>query len=58
MVVLLWAMTASVVVPIKAVLMNVVSLGATFGVLNAIFEHGVLSGVLHSPSAASARSCW
>ncbi|MEV4534360.1 MMPL family transporter [Asanoa sp. NPDC049518] len=48
MVVLLWAMTASLVVPIKAVLMNVVSLGATFGVLNAVFEHGFLAGVLHT----------
>jgi putative drug exporter of the RND superfamily len=46
MVVLLFAMTGSVVVPIKAVLANVVSLGATFGVLNAVFERGWLSGVL------------
>ncbi|MEV0714916.1 MMPL family transporter, partial [Asanoa sp. NPDC050611] len=48
MVLLLWAMTGSLVVPFKAVLMNVVSLGATFGVLNAVFEHGVLSGLLHT----------
>jgi RND superfamily putative drug exporter len=34
------------VVPFKALLMNVVSLGATFGVLIAVFQHGVLSGPL------------
>ncbi|MEV4619301.1 MMPL family transporter [Asanoa sp. NPDC049573] len=48
MVVLLWAMTGSLVVPVKAVVMNVISLGATFGVLSAVFEHGVLSGLLHT----------
>ena len=46
MVVLLFAMTGSLVAPIKAVVMNVVSLGASFGVLSAVFEHGVLSGLL------------
>jgi RND superfamily putative drug exporter len=48
MVVLLFAMTGSVVAPIKAVVMNVVSLGASFGVLNAVFEHGFGSGLLHT----------
>ncbi|HEY1487465.1 MAG TPA: MMPL family transporter [Micromonosporaceae bacterium] len=48
MVVLLFAMTGSLVVPIKAVLMNLVSLSATFGALVAVFEHGVLAGVLHT----------
>ncbi len=46
MIVLLFAMTGSLVVPVKAILANVVSLGATFGVLVAVFEHGWLSGVL------------
>jgi RND superfamily putative drug exporter len=46
MAMLLFAMTGSVVVPIKAVLANVVSLGATFGVLVAVFEHGFGAGVL------------
>jgi RND superfamily putative drug exporter len=41
-------MTGSLVVPVKAMLMNVVSLGATFGVLNAVFEHGFGSSVLHT----------
>jgi RND superfamily putative drug exporter len=52
MVLLLFAMTGSIVVPLKAVLMNVVSLGATFGVLNAVFEHGVLSGLLHTTTVS------
>jgi putative drug exporter of the RND superfamily len=46
MLVLLFLMTGSLVVPLKALLMNLVSLGATFGVLVAVFQHGVLSGPL------------
>jgi putative drug exporter of the RND superfamily len=46
MLVLLFLMTGSIVVPIKALLMNIVSLGATFGVLVAVFQDGVLSGPL------------
>ena len=58
MVVLLFAMTGSLVVPVKAMLMNVVSLGATFGVLNAVFEHGVRPAACctRSRSARSTRS--
>jgi RND superfamily putative drug exporter len=48
MIVLLFAMTGSLVVPIKAVLMNLISLSATFGALVAIFEHGVFAGLLHT----------
>jgi putative drug exporter of the RND superfamily len=43
MVVLLFAMTGSLVVPVKAVVMNAISLGATFGVMSAVFEHGFLA---------------
>jgi RND superfamily putative drug exporter len=43
---LLFLMTGSLVVPLKALAMNVISLGATFGVLVAVFEHGWLSGPL------------
>jgi RND superfamily putative drug exporter len=43
MVVLLFAMTGSLVVPVKAIAMNIVSLGATFGVMSAVFEHGFLA---------------
>ncbi|OLB77981.1 MAG: hypothetical protein AUI14_14650 [Actinobacteria bacterium 13_2_20CM_2_71_6] len=46
MVVLLFAMTGSLVVPVKAIVMNVISLGATFGVMSAVFEHGFLAGQL------------
>lgn len=48
MVALLFFMTGSLVVPLTMVVMNVVSLGATFGVLVAVFEHGWLSGLLHT----------
>ena len=47
MTVLLFAFTGSLVVPLKAVVMNVVSLGATFGVMSAVFEHGFLKNQLH-----------
>lgn len=40
----------SVVLPIKAVLMNVVSIGAAFGVLVWIFQDGHLSGLLNFSS--------
>ncbi|MEP7016547.1 MAG: MMPL family transporter [Actinomycetota bacterium] len=43
---LLFLMTGSVLVPIKALAMNVLSLGATFGALVWIFQDGHLSGLL------------
>jgi RND superfamily putative drug exporter len=43
---LLLLMTGSVVVPLKAIAMAIVSLGATFGVLVGVFQHGWLSGLL------------
>jgi RND superfamily putative drug exporter len=43
---LLFLMTGSVMVPIKAVIMNVLSLGASFGALVWIFQEGHLAGVL------------
>ncbi len=46
MTVLLFAFTGSLVVPVKAIVMNVVSLGATFGVMSAVFEHGFLGDQL------------
>lgn len=48
MLVLLWLMTGSVIVPIKALAMNALSLGAMLGVLTLIFQHGWLSGLLHT----------
>lgn len=44
--VLLFLMTGSVVIPIKAILMNVVSLGACLGVLVWVFQDGHLHEVL------------
>jgi putative drug exporter of the RND superfamily len=44
--VLLFLMFGSVVVPIKALILNVLSLSATFGALVWIFQDGYLSGVL------------
>jgi putative drug exporter of the RND superfamily len=46
MAVLLFAMTGSVVMPLKVVLLNAISLTATFGVLTAIFQNGWLAGPL------------
>jgi len=45
--VLLFLMTGSVLVPAKALVMNIVSLGATFGVLVWVFQEGHLEGPLH-----------
>jgi RND superfamily putative drug exporter len=44
---LLFLMTGSVLVPIKALVMNTLSLGATFGALVWVFQDGHLSGALH-----------
>ena len=48
MMVLLFLMTGSIVVPIKAIIMNVLSLGATVGVMNLVFQHGTGSSLLHT----------
>jgi RND superfamily putative drug exporter len=45
--VLLFFMTGSVVVPLKAVLLNLLSLTATFGALVWVFQDGHLAGWLH-----------
>jgi RND superfamily putative drug exporter len=51
--VLLFLMTGSVLIPLKALAMNVLSLGASFGALIWVFQEGNLSSVLHfeSPGA-------
>nr|WP_221935738.1 MMPL family transporter [Janibacter cremeus] len=51
--VLLFLMTGSLVVPIKALVMNVVSLGASLGVLVWVFQDGHLSGLLHFDSVGA-----
>ncbi|MFI7588875.1 MMPL family transporter [Spongisporangium articulatum] len=49
--VLLFLMTGSVLVPIKALVMNVISLGASLGVVTWIFQFGELSWLLDFTSA-------
>jgi RND superfamily putative drug exporter len=44
--VLLFLMTGSVVIPVKALIMNLLSLGASLGVLVLVFQEGFLSGLL------------
>jgi RND superfamily putative drug exporter len=54
--VLLFLMTGSVVIPVKALLMNVVSLGASLGVVVWIFQHGHLEGLLGFDSVGAIES--
>jgi RND superfamily putative drug exporter len=44
--ILLFLMTGSILVPLKALVMNTLSLGATFGALVWVFQDGHLSGLL------------
>jgi RND superfamily putative drug exporter len=44
--VLLWAATRSLVLPLKALLMNVLTLSATFGILVYVFQDGRLENLL------------
>ena len=53
--IVLFLMTGSVVLPVKAVLMNVLSLSAVFGILVLIFQDGNLAGPALLP-VATARS--
>ena len=48
--VILFAMTGSVVLPIKALVMNLLGLSAAFGVLVLVFQDGRLEGVLNYTS--------
>jgi RND superfamily putative drug exporter len=54
--VLLFLMTGSVLVPLKALVMNVVSLGASLGVLVLIFQKGHLEGLLGFTSTGAIES--
>jgi putative drug exporter of the RND superfamily len=54
--VLLFLMTGSVLVPLKALVMNVVSLGASLGVLVWVFQDGHLEGLLGFTSAGGVES--
>jgi RND superfamily putative drug exporter len=54
--VLLMAVFRSIVVPIKAALMNVLSIGAAYGVLVAVFQWGWFAGPLGVPSTGPIES--
>jgi uncharacterized membrane protein YdfJ with MMPL/SSD domain len=54
--VLLFLMTGSVVLPVKAVLMNTLTLSAAFGVLVLIFQDGRLEGLLRYTSQGALES--
>jgi putative drug exporter of the RND superfamily len=43
---LLFSLTGSLVVPVKAIVMNLLSLGATLGILKLVFQDGWFAGVL------------
>ena len=51
--VLLFLMTGSLLVPLKALLMNTISLGASFGALVWVFQEGHLEGLLGFTSAGA-----
>jgi RND superfamily putative drug exporter len=52
----LFLLTGSVLLPVKAVLMNALNLSAVFGILVVVFQHGRLEGLLgfHSSGALDA----
>ena len=54
--VLLFLMTGSVVIPAKALLLNVISLGAALGVVVWIFQDGNLEGLLNFTSVGAVES--
>jgi RND superfamily putative drug exporter len=54
--VVLFLMTGSVVLPVKAALMNLLTLSAAFGLLVTVFQHGRLEGVLDYTSQGGIES--
>ena len=46
-VILVWIQVKSILVPIKAVLMNILSVSASFGIIVVVFQDGLLTGVLN-----------
>ena len=44
---LVWLQVKSIVVPIKAVLMNILSVSASFGLIVVVFQDGLLSEALN-----------
>ena len=54
--VLLFLMTGSLVIPLKALILNIVSLGAALGVLVLTFQRGHLEGLIHFSSVGAIES--
>ncbi|HEX8854369.1 MAG TPA: efflux RND transporter permease subunit [Thermoleophilaceae bacterium] len=54
--VLLFLLTGSVILPLKALLMNVLTLSATFGILVLVFQDGRFEGVLDFVSAGGVEA--
>ena len=54
--VILFLMTGSVILPVKALVMNALSLGAAFGVLVLVFQRGFLQGPLGFASQGALES--
>jgi uncharacterized membrane protein YdfJ with MMPL/SSD domain len=54
--VILFLMTGSVVLPVKALIMNVLTLSAAFGILKLIFQDGRLEGLLGYTSQGALES--
>lgn len=55
-IVTLFLMTGSIVLPVKALLMNLLTVAATFGILVLIFQHGRLEGPLDYTSQGALES--
>ena len=55
-VVLLFLLSGSVVIPLKAVVLNVISLGASLGLTVLVFQHGHLEGLLGFESVGALES--
>ncbi len=54
--ILLFLLTGSVLIPVKALLMNLLSLGATFGILVLVFQDGRFESVLGFQSTAGVEA--
>lgn len=52
----LFVMTGSVILPVKAIVMNVLTISATFGILVLIFQDGRLEGLLNYTSQGALES--
>ncbi len=44
---ILWLMTGSVVLPLKAIVMNLLTVGAALSAIVVVYQHGRLTGLLH-----------